>query len=107
MARSSSVQNAPVFISDPGDAAVVQAVASGGIQIYGLVLFVSGPTTLVFKNGTTVIGGPCPITATTAVPIILPLSDDPWFTVDAGNAFQIGVDTVVDVGGMVYYTAGG
>ena len=110
MARRGSIQSAPVIITTLGDSTVIPAQASGGIQVYGLFLFVNGNTVITFKNGTTALSGPCTVFGPPQqpiVPIIFPISEDAWFTVDAGNGFMIASDAAVDIQGTVYFTAGG
>jgi len=110
MARSSSVQSLPIIITSPGDNTVIPAPASGGIQVYGMFLFVNGNTAITFKNGITPLSGPCTVFGPPQqplVPIFFNIKEDPWFTVDAGNCFMIDNDAAVDIMGTVYFTSGG
>jgi hypothetical protein len=91
---------------------VINSAASGALQIasamvglrnklHRLILYVGGPTTLTFEDGTTPLSGPIPLLAYGN--ILLDFSGEPWFTSSANSALNLNSSNAVQLSGTAWY----
>lgn len=84
--KISSLSIASATSSGTGNNVIVAGVAGQTIQVHRLFMQASGVATLQLKNGASNLGPAIPMVA--GIPVILQHSDEPWFQISAGNAFQ-------------------
>lgn len=88
--------------SASGDTIAVPAVAGKKLEIYRVIVVVTGATTLTFKDGAgTSLTGPMDIGALGS--IILDPTSLPWFETSAGNDFIINSSAATKVAGKIDY----
>lgn len=94
---------AAVSFNTTGDNTIVAAVAAQTIRIHRLILSVSTPTNLIFKDSTpTNFSGAMPFAANGG--LILDFdSGEPWYKTAVGKAFVINQSGTAQVSGTVYY----
>jgi hypothetical protein len=90
-------------ISSNGDNTVISA--GGFIKVWKFFATSAGAVNVLFKNGTTVLGGPYILTGNGSS-ISLYYDGSPHFSADKGNAFIINLSGAVGLTGEVYYTQG-
>jgi hypothetical protein len=105
MPHRSSTYSAVINATSNGDNTIISAPASGPINVYGIILTVSGATNLTFKDGTTALSGAIVLTANGSS-VTLPLSDEPWFQIQPGDNFIINQSGNATMAGTIWYTIG-
>jgi len=89
--------------SASGDTTVVAGTAAQTVRIYRLVLSVSAPTNILFKDGaSTTLAGPYYLQA--GGTITLDDSGEPWFITSAGNGFVVNSSNAVAYTVTAWYT---
>lgn len=88
-----------------GDNTVIAAVTGAPLNVYGIVFTVTGATNITFKDASTALSGAFVLTGNGSS-FTLPMSDEPWFQVQPGDAFVVNSSNAVTVGGMLWYTQG-
>jgi hypothetical protein len=101
----STIQQAVVNFSASGDNTIVAAVAKQTIQMVGILLVVSGNTSLTFKSGTggTALSGAMAMLANGSL-ILDPSQNNLWYqTLSPANNLVLNSSSAVQVSGTVYY----
>ena len=94
-----------VDISTAGDNAIIPATAGQKISVYRFFLIAHGAVDVTFKDGSTDLSGPLPLTGKGAS-LTLAASGDPWFEGSTGNDLNLNLSAAARVCGRIYYRLG-
>jgi hypothetical protein len=84
-----------------GDAVAVGAASGQTTKVYRLLLVAAAATTIVFKDGSTVLTGPMALAANEAM--VLDFDGEPWFTGSLNTNFIVNSSGAVQVSGRIYF----
>src|SRR5579864_191448 len=94
----SATKSVVLNFNSSGDNTVIAAVAGAPINVYCIVYTVSGATNITFKDGTTALSGSYILTGNGSSQT-MPMSDEPWFQIQPGDAFVMNSSNAVAVAG--------
>jgi len=102
----SATYTAAINFNSSGDNVVIVAPASGPINIYSIVFTVNGATIVTYKD--TIAGSLSGgfILTGNGSSFTLPMSDEPWYTIQPGANFVMNSSNAVTFGGTIWYTLG-
>lgn len=83
---------------------LVTAVAGKRIAVFGMFFTGNSAGPVVFQDSATILTGT--IALSSGVPVVLPFQQYPWFTVAAGDAFNVSGTGTVQVSGRIIYMQG-
>lgn len=94
-----------INFNSSGDNTVIAATTGVPINIYCIRYTVDGATVLTYKDNATALSGGIILTGNGSSET-LPMSDEPWYQIQPGNAFIMNSSNAVQFGGNVWYTLG-
>lgn len=95
------LKSAAVNISSAITTAIVAAVTGQSIRMHRILLVVSAPVNLTFKDGTTALSGPIPLATNEG--LALDYQTQAWFVTSSGAALNLTTDSTATVAGTVWY----
>ena len=96
------ILSATIDTASSGDNTIVAAVSGEKISVFRLWLWSNGTVSVTIKDGAgTNLAGAMALVAQSDPK--WPLSEEPWFTTTAGNAFILNLSDAIQVSGRVYY----
>ena len=101
----SAMRLAVINFSSSGDNTVVAAFGSSPINVYCIRYTVNGATVVTYKDNATALSGGIILTGNGSSET-LPMSDEPWYQIQPGDAFIMNSSNAVTFGGNVWYTLG-
>jgi hypothetical protein len=100
----SPLQQAVINVNGAGDTVILAGVAGKQIKVYRLKMIVAAATTILFKDGSTVIDGPLSFSANEGMVLDFTGNDmPPWYTTSTGNSLVMNCSVGVQVGGNFDY----